>query len=136
LPFWGLISSSLSNARRLQRPLADANEVLAHFMIMTNQFDYGTVQGNMGDLMGKDYKDYSYVFQCVPPAADVMGTNDVVELDVAVTYAGGNRAALSTASTLHYEPGHYTRSQGGAIMNGGANAPGGAIMKGGRVGQP
>ena len=44
----GLISSSLDNVRRLQRPSVDASPVLARFAA-TNSLVEGTYSGNLGD---------------------------------------------------------------------------------------
>ena len=51
----GLISTSLANARRLQKPLVDAS-VLASQLSMTNKLYEGTVSGNLADMLGKDYR--------------------------------------------------------------------------------
>jgi hypothetical protein len=49
----GLVSSSLNNLRRLQRPLVDAS-VLASELSLTNKLTEGTDSGNLGDLLHVD----------------------------------------------------------------------------------
>src|ERR1035441_10846075 len=57
----GLISSSLANVRRLQRPSVDDSPVLARYAA-TNSLVEGTYRGSLGDpaLLGKDYRDYNW----------------------------------------------------------------------------
>src|SRR5271154_5004825 len=52
-----LVSQSLDNARRLQRPLVDAG-MLASQLSLTNQLVEGTESGDAGDLLGDNYKGY------------------------------------------------------------------------------
>ena len=47
-----LVSSSLENARRLQRPMVDAGAV-ASWISLTNQLVEGTYTINLGDLLGR-----------------------------------------------------------------------------------
>ena len=54
-----LISSSLANARRLQRPLVDAGPVLATYA-NTNILEEGTYSGSMADILGDAYRDYHW----------------------------------------------------------------------------
>lgn len=53
----GLISSSLQNARYLQRPMVDAG-VIASQLSLTNQLVEGDYSMDLGDLLGKEYNGY------------------------------------------------------------------------------
>lgn len=94
----GLISTSLGNARRLQKPLVDAS-VLASQLSLTNKLVEGTVTGNLGNLLGKDYREFNYVISTVE-----VQTNHLYEVDFIVENAG-NRQVLSQVNTLMYRPG-------------------------------
>src|ERR1017187_7652774 len=65
----GLVSSSLGNARRLQRPLVDAGAV-ASWLSLTNKFVEGTYTINLGDLLGDAYNGYTCTYDEQP-----VGTN-------------------------------------------------------------
>jgi prepilin-type N-terminal cleavage/methylation domain-containing protein len=113
-----LISSSLANARRLQRPLVDAGNVLAFYVGTTNKFDEGTYSANLSEILGKSYHEYKYTFNVGPPVNDPEGTNDLLQLDAVIQYAnGGNHDVLSQATTLYFEPGHSARKPGGGLMH-------------------
>ena len=94
----GLISTSLGNARRLQKPLVDAS-VLASQLSLTNKLVEGTVTGNMGNLLGKDYREFNYIINTVE-----VQTNHLYEVDFIVENAG-NRQVLSQVNTFMYRPG-------------------------------
>ncbi len=113
-----LISSSLANARRIQRPMVDAAVVLSYYVGITNKFDYGTISGNMSEIMGKQYSDFRYIFSSSPAPSDPMGTNDLVQLDAVVLPAAGqSREVVSAATTLFFDLGHATRGLGGGLMH-------------------
>ncbi|MGD0351183.1 MAG: prepilin-type N-terminal cleavage/methylation domain-containing protein [Verrucomicrobiota bacterium] len=94
----GLVSSSLENARRLQRPLVDASAV-ASWLSLTNQLVEGTYSINLGDLLGNAYNDYNctYVVQEV-------GTNKLFEVDYVVQSTTGNREVVYTMANLFFSP--------------------------------
>jgi hypothetical protein len=94
----GLVSSSLENARRLQRPLVDASAV-ASWLSLTNQLVEGTYSINLGDLLGNAYNDYNctYVVQEV-------GTNKLFEVDYVVQSTTGNREVVYTMANLVFSP--------------------------------
>jgi hypothetical protein len=54
----GLVSQTLSNARRLQRPQVDASAVLSTYSA-TNILVEGTYSGNLADLLGSAYQNYN-----------------------------------------------------------------------------
>ena len=95
----GLVSSSLNNARRLQRPSVDASPVLARY-IATNSLVEGTYQGSLGEegMLGKDYRTYNYVANIVEVAS-----NHLYGVECVVTSAG-NREVISHMSTVLYKP--------------------------------
>jgi hypothetical protein len=93
----GLISTSLGNARRLQKPLVDAS-VLASQLCLTNKLVEGTVTGNLGNVLGKDYREYNYIIDTTE-----VQTNHLYEVDFVIENAG-NRQVLSQVNTLMYRP--------------------------------
>jgi hypothetical protein len=96
----GLVSTSLNNARRLQRPSVDASPVLARYAA-TNSLVEGTYQGSLGDegMLGKDYRDYSYVANIVEIAS-----NHLYGVECVVTTVHGKREIISQMSTVLYKP--------------------------------
>ncbi len=93
----GLITTSLANARRLQKPLVDAS-ALASQISLTNKLVEGTISGNLGDLLGKDYREYNYI-----QSTTEVQTNKLFEVDFIIENAG-NRDVISRVSTLMYRP--------------------------------
>lgn len=93
----GLVSQTLSNARRLQRPQVDASAVLA-FYSATNMLEEGTFNGNLGELLGKTYRDYRYTVEITEVA-----TNKLFQIECIVQPYYG-REIISDLSTLAYRP--------------------------------
>jgi len=102
-----LVSSSLGNARRLQRPLVDAGPVLATWAA-TNSLLEGTYSGSMADILGDAYRDYSWT-------ADIeeVATNKLFSVECVVLYRGA-RAPVSDLTTLLYRPQSPAGSMEGA----------------------
>ena len=96
----GLVSSSLANARRLQRPLVDASPVLARFAA-TNSLIEGVYSGCLGDpdLLGKEYQGFNWSDEIVE-----VGSNHLYSVECVVTPASGKREVVSHLSTLLYKP--------------------------------
>jgi len=92
-----LVSSSLANARRLQRPLVDAGPVLATYAA-TNSLVEGTYSGSMVEILGDAYRDYFWTSQIREVA-----TNKLFSVECAVQVRG-NREILSDLSTVLYRP--------------------------------
>jgi hypothetical protein len=96
----GLISSSLSNVRRLERPVVDASPVLAWFAA-TNKLVEGTYNGNLGDseMLGKGYGEYNWT-------ADVeeVRSNHLYSVECVILPANGPRNIVSDMTTLLYRP--------------------------------
>jgi len=96
----GLISSSLDNARRLQRPSVDATPVLARFAA-TNRLVEAVYSGNLGDpeMLGKQYRDYNWT-------ADVteVASNHLFRVICVVRSTFGKHEVVSQMTTLLYKP--------------------------------
>lgn len=94
----GLVSSSLNNLRRLQRPLVDAS-VLASELSLTNKLTEGTDSGNLADLLGKDYNGYRWT-----SVIQEVQTNKLFQVDFVVQNANGDRSVVSQISLLLFRP--------------------------------
>ena len=96
----GLISSSLDNVRRLQRPTVDASPVLARYAA-TNRLVEGSYSGNLGDpdLLGKEYRDFNYLVDVVEVAS-----NHLYGVRCVITPSSGRREVISDLSTVLYKP--------------------------------
>ncbi|MEI6074518.1 MAG: hypothetical protein WCS94_03020 [Verrucomicrobiota bacterium] len=106
-----LISSSLGNVRRLQRPLVDAGPVLARYAA-TNSLVEGTYRGNLGDpeLLGKAYSDYNYEVEIVEVAS-----NKLFSVQCVVQPSYGSREIISDMTTILYKPQSPAGSLDGGI---------------------
>ena len=96
----GLISSSLDNVRRLQRPSVDASPVLARFAA-TNILIEGSYNGSLGDadLLGKGYRDYSWAAEVIEVAS-----NHLYGVTCVIRPAYGKREVISQMTTVLYKP--------------------------------
>jgi prepilin-type N-terminal cleavage/methylation domain-containing protein len=92
-----LISSSLANARRLQRPLVDGSAVIAED-VATNKLIEGIYEGNMGDLLGKNYNDFKWTKEIRE-----VQSNKLFQVDVIIQHYG-SRDAVARTTTLLYKP--------------------------------
>jgi len=92
-----LVSQTLANARRLQRPLIDAGPVLATYA-NTNILVEGTYSGSMADILGDAYRDYSWT-------SDVreVATNKLFSVEC-VVQERGSREIISDMTSLFYDP--------------------------------
>jgi type II secretion system protein I len=95
-----LISSSLNNVRRLERPSVDAGPVLA-FWMATNSWKEDHYHGSLGDenMLGKDYRAYNWDLDIVE-----IKSNHLYEADCFITAANGKRELISHMSTVAYKP--------------------------------
>ena len=93
----GLVSASLGNARRLQRPQVDASAVLAQFA-STNILVEGTYDGELSDLLGDNYKEYRWTAEIVEVA-----TNKLFSVECVVQQHYGQEI-VSDLTTLLYRP--------------------------------
>ena len=92
-----LVSQSLANARRLQRPLVDAGPVLANYA-NTNILVEGTYSGSMAEILGDPYRNYSWTVDIREVA-----TNKLFSVECAVQERG-SREIISDMTTLFYRP--------------------------------
>ncbi len=105
-----LISSSLSNVRRLQRPLVDASALVSQ-LSLTNQLVEGVYSGNLADVLGKEYNQYKWTGEITEVAS-----NRLFQADFRIYYASGpNREVLSRTTTLFFRP----QSPPGSLDSGG-----------------
>ena len=93
----GLVSQSLGNARRLQRPQVDASPVLATYAA-TNILVEGTYSGTLSDMLGESYRNFFWT-------ADIteVATNKLFRVDC-VVQERGNREIISALSSVFYRP--------------------------------
>jgi Tfp pilus assembly protein PilV len=92
----GLVSQTLGNARRLQRPQVDASAVLAQFAT-SNQLVEGTYSGNLSESLGDAYREYNWTAEVAEVATNkLFGVECVVQ--------AGNREIISDMTTIFYRP--------------------------------
>ena len=94
----GLISSSLENARRLQRPMVDASALVSQ-LSMTNKLVEGIYSGNLGDLLGKAYNDYKWTGEIRE-----VQSNRLFQADFVIQNARGGSEIISRTTTLFFRP--------------------------------
>jgi prepilin-type N-terminal cleavage/methylation domain-containing protein len=107
----GLISTSLNNVRRLQRPTVDASPLLAHYEA-TNSLIEGVYQGNLGEpeLLGKDYRDYNYVV-----TIEEVESNHLYAVNCKIFQTYGKHDPISDLTTVLYKPQSPAGSLDGGI---------------------
>jgi prepilin-type N-terminal cleavage/methylation domain-containing protein len=93
-----LISSSLNNARRLQRPLVDASALVSQ-LSLTNKLAEGVYSGNLGDVLGKAYSEYKWTGE----VAEVQ-SNRLFQADFVIQNARGGSEIISRTTTLFFRP--------------------------------
>jgi len=93
-----LVSQSLDIARRLQRPMVDAGLVAAE-LSLTNQCVEGTASGDLGDLLGDNYKGYTYDY-----AVDEVQTNRLFQVVIALQSDQAGKPVVSKMTILFYRP--------------------------------
>jgi prepilin-type N-terminal cleavage/methylation domain-containing protein len=93
-----LVSDSLSNARRLQRPLVDASALVSQ-LSLTNKISEGEFSGNLGDVLGKDYDGYRWLGEITE-----VGSNKLFEADFVIQNAYGSKDIISRTTTLFFRP--------------------------------
>lgn len=105
----GLVSSSLANARRLQRPLVDAGAV-ASWLAVTNKFVEGIKTVNLGDVLGDAYNGYDCTYD-----VQEVGTNKLFQVGYTVRSTMGNEFIYSMTN-LFYSPQSPAGSLDGATV--------------------
>ena len=98
-----LVSNSLANARRLQRPMVDAGALAAE-LSTTNQLAVGLKSGNLSDLLGDSYQGYTWTRDI-----EEVQTDKLYQADFIIQSASGNREVVSKMSILLYSPNSPTQ---------------------------
>jgi len=106
----GLVSSSLDNARRLQRPLVDGGAI-ASWLAVTNIFHEGTYTMNLGDVLGDAYSGYDCTYD-----VQEVGTNKLFQVGYIVQSTTGNHEIISSMTNLFYSPQSPAGSLDGATV--------------------
>ena len=105
----GLVSQSIATARRLQRPMVDAG-LVASELSLTNKFVEGQQYGNLGDLLGNDYKGYTWTYN-----VEEERSNKLFRVDIIVNRNDADRSVVSQMSVLFYRPDSRSGSMDGGI---------------------
>ena len=106
----GLVSSSLENARRLQRPIVDAGPV-AGYLLRTNILNEGIQVFDLGDFLGNAYRGYRVtcdVRECE--------TNKLFNVDFVVQSPGPGRPVVSKMNAKYFKPHSPAGSLDGATV--------------------
>jgi hypothetical protein len=106
----GLVSSSLENARRLQRPIVDAGPVASE-LSLTNQLVEGTFSGNLSESLGKLYQNYQWTY-----VIEESQTNKLFRVDIILQDDARGRAVVSKLTLLLFRPQSPAGSLDGATM--------------------
>ena len=93
-----LVSSSLANARRLQRPLVDASAIASQ-LAATNILIEGIYSGNLGDALGKTYAGYKWTEEITE-----VQSNKLFQADIKIMNANGVSEVISRTTTLFFRP--------------------------------
>ena len=95
-----LISTSLTNLRRLEKPSVDASPVLATWMA-TNSWIEGHYHGKLDDpnMLGKDYRDYNWDLDIVE-----ISSNHLYGAVCTITAASGRHDPVSRMTTVAFKP--------------------------------
>ena len=92
-----LVSQSLDNARRLQRPPIYA-EMLAAQISMTNQLLEGTSSGDLSDWLGDPGKGYTWTEDIAEEQS-----NKLFHVDITINKSD-DKSVISQARVLFYKP--------------------------------
>jgi hypothetical protein len=105
-----LVSQSLANARRLQRPMVDTGVLAAEYS-QTNRIVENLTSGNLDELLGNAYQGYTWT-------RDIheVQTNKLFQVDFIVQSDYGNKPVLSKMSILLFRPDSPAGSLDGATV--------------------
>jgi Tfp pilus assembly protein PilV len=106
----GLVSSSLENARRLQRPFVNANPV-AGYLLQTNMLVEGIYEADLSEFLGNAYKGYQVTY-----AVQEVETNKFFQVDFVVQSADRGRAVVSKMTAMYFKPQSPAGSLDGATV--------------------
>jgi hypothetical protein len=104
-----LVSQSLQNAKRLQRPMIDVAPIDAQ-LSLTNKFVEGTTSGDLGDLLGDSYKGYTWTTDIVEEQ-----TNKLFHADVVIRRSD-DKTIIAQERLLYYKPDSAAGSMEGATV--------------------
>jgi len=104
-----LVSQSLDNARRLQRPPIYA-EMFAAQVALTNQLVEGTMTGDLSDWLGDAGKGYTWTQEITEEQS-----NKLFRVDIVINKDNG-KDPVSQASILLYSPQSPAGSLDGATV--------------------
>jgi hypothetical protein len=109
----GLVSSSLENARRLQRPIVDAG-LVASEISLTNKLTEDMFSGDLSEFLGKSCQGYTWTY-----VVDEEKSNKLFRVDIILQDDAHGRAVVSKMSLLLYRPesppGHLDGGMGGGL---------------------
>lgn len=103
-----LVSTSLRSAHMLQQPMVDAGE-LAGWLAQTNSLVEGEENGNLSDLMGKEYQDYNWTYDIRE-----VQSNKLFQVDFIVQRDSGSQPVVAKMSILLFRPASPAGSLDGA----------------------
>ena len=106
-----LVSNSLANARRLQRPMVDAGAV-ASLLSQTNLVE-DTYHVNLGDLLDDTYNGYNCTYDI-----EEVQTNKLFQVDFVIQSDSGDKPVVSKMSILLFSPNSQAGSLDGATVAG------------------
>jgi len=93
-----LVSTSLGSARLLQQPMVDGGEVAGQ-LSQTNSLVEGGESGDLSELLGKQYQDYSWTYDI-----EEVQTNKLFQVDFIVQRNSGDKPVVSKMSILLFRP--------------------------------
>jgi prepilin-type N-terminal cleavage/methylation domain-containing protein len=103
-----LVSNTLADARRLQRPMVDAGALAAQ-LSQTNQLVEGVKSGSLDELLGDSYQGYTWTRDI-----EEVQSNKLFQVDFIVQGDSGNKPVVSKMSILLFRPGSPAGSLDGA----------------------
>jgi hypothetical protein len=103
-----LVSTSLGSARLLQQPMVDGGE-LAGQLSQTNSLVEGEESGDLSELLGNQYQDYTWTYD-----VQEVQTNKLFQVDFIVQRNSGDKPVVSKMSILLFRPASPAGSLDGA----------------------
>jgi hypothetical protein len=105
-----LVSQSIDNARRLQRPTVDAG-LVASELSLTNQLVEGTESGDLGELLGDSYSGYAWTCDITE-----VQSNKLFQADIILQSKTIGKPVVSAMKVLFYRPQSPEGSLDGATV--------------------
>jgi hypothetical protein len=95
----GLIASVMHGARLLEKPMVDASAVINEIAQTNQLIEVSGVTGDLGDMLGKNYRGYTYIYDVVEEQS-----NKLFRIDVDLTSDAPGKPLISKMSVLLYRP--------------------------------